>query len=41
MLARLLVKLETRVESLEMKVGSIGKIVRLLQEYSEKKDKQY
>lgn len=36
-----LVKLEGRLESIEVKVTSLTKIVRLLQQYSEKKDLQY
>ena len=38
---RTLVRLESRMESVEVKVVSLGKVVRLLQQYSEKKDQQY
>ena len=37
---RMLVRLESRMESVEVKVVSLGKVVRLLQQYSEKKDQQ-
>ena len=37
-IGRALVKLEIRMESIELKVVSLTKVVRLLQQYSEKKD---
>ena len=40
-LGRAIVKLEIRMESVEVKVTSLTKIIRLLQHYSEKKDLQY
>jgi hypothetical protein len=40
-IGRALVRLEGRLESVEIKVMSLSKIVRLLQQYSEKKDQQY
>jgi len=40
-LGRAFVKLQVRLESVEVKVTSLTKIVRLLQHYSEKKDLQY
>ena len=40
-IGRALVKLEIRLESVEIKIASLTKVVRLLQQYSEKKDQQY
>lgn len=40
-LGQVVSRVELRLESMELKVMTLSKVVRLLQDYTEKKDQQY